>query len=895
MTQRVVNYTYGTGNPVLPNGSVDVRDGIDNLQSFDIFMNADEDKYNQRDGEIVRTVAGMNNEFDAQILNMGFTRVGTFASGATLTNPRQTLLWDVADGGDGQEYGWSGAFPKVVPATSTPTSTGGISVGAWISRFDPELRIQVRESLRRSYAMAGYNLVSGSFDGGGELVNSNDVLLQELSGKAFSGPVGVVAPGTIPSAPGFIEVSNVISVSLSDIKSLGNYFPNNQEAIAFHVAGYYNIFSGGGGTFVWGNDVPKSSHDGGMIIDPLAIQSWDGSVATLPAMLATRNSGFGCFVRQVPVDGVIQVVDFGAVTYDESAEVSNHAALKAAQRHALTYAHPTTGGGRIFGTKEIRFPAGEMYFKGHRPFNYTRTELEAMGAGRYHSGMKFSGAGRNATVLLFKNTGSETWLYDNRDPNFPNISDTGIFDNLTFEHLAIHNVAGRYVQGGGRTWSVPAASQMNGFWMQSFGWEKMFVFHSVNFYGFDRMYVFRGNGNVDQHTWTSCRFDEIIDCLFDVDNNQSVTNRLFGVDVLCRGSVIKVGPSGGGDFTWVGGSILQYFVTGEDGKANTTYANARPYAFLDVNLLSTASGPSLARVNGNFSFSGLRFENYNGNNLLVRAQRTNSVNYGEVKAAFYDCTFLVDQVVPNGQTSSSIRTTHRDLVDITKQTSSIIFDSCAFGKFQNFRITDVGNGTDISASATIEFRSSYFDINQPDSTYASGGGSIRSRTILVSNTAKKCNGQFVCERCKTNVSGNPGSYMIATDYADTYKNCAMSSGKEYIADIKSDNVAWPSTGTSGNRLYLPEGARVIGFMIDKTAGSVPGAGSATYAVKLSSAAGGTLYTTPTFQESSAFFKKEYFTSSFEIGNAPNNFVNLQGLNGSDAVNKGNGRAVVIYI
>lgn len=39
MTQRVVNYTYGTGNPVLPDGSIDVRDGIDNLQSFDIFMN----------------------------------------------------------------------------------------------------------------------------------------------------------------------------------------------------------------------------------------------------------------------------------------------------------------------------------------------------------------------------------------------------------------------------------------------------------------------------------------------------------------------------------------------------------------------------------------------------------------------------------------------------------------------------------------------------------------------------------------------------------------------------------------------------------------------------------------------------------------------------------------
>lgn len=208
MTQRVVNYTYGTGNPVLPNGSIDVRDGIDNLQSMDVFMNAPEDTYNQRDGGIARTVAGMNSEFDANILNMGFTRIGTFAAGATLTNPRQTLLWNVADGGNGKEYGWSGTFPKIVPASSTPSSTGGISVGAWISRFDPELRIQVREAQLRSYAEAGYNLVAGSFEAGGALVNANDVLLQESTGKAFSGPSGTVAAGTNPASGGFVDVSS---------------------------------------------------------------------------------------------------------------------------------------------------------------------------------------------------------------------------------------------------------------------------------------------------------------------------------------------------------------------------------------------------------------------------------------------------------------------------------------------------------------------------------------------------------------------------------------------------------------------------------------------------------------------------------------------------------------
>lgn len=165
MTQRVVNYTYGTGNPVLPDGSIDVRDGIDNLQSFDILMNAPEDTYNQRDGGVVKTVHGIINEFNQQlnqqesefetqileqqlefnqhIAGMAFTRVGTFESGATLDDLREVLLWDVSDGGDGHEYGWAGSFPKVVPPNSTPASTGGIALGSWADRSDVTLRSEL--------------------------------------------------------------------------------------------------------------------------------------------------------------------------------------------------------------------------------------------------------------------------------------------------------------------------------------------------------------------------------------------------------------------------------------------------------------------------------------------------------------------------------------------------------------------------------------------------------------------------------------------------------------------------------------------------------------------------------------------------------------------------------
>lgn len=140
------------------------------------------------EGDSTNEVTGqVRPTYNKVMKGLGYTRVGTFATGGTLTNGRQTLLWDIADGGDGQEYGWSGAFlpsGKIVPPNSTPASTGGIAVGAWMSRFDPELRIQVREALRRSYAEAGYTLVPGSFELGGTVATAADVLLHEVDGRS---------------------------------------------------------------------------------------------------------------------------------------------------------------------------------------------------------------------------------------------------------------------------------------------------------------------------------------------------------------------------------------------------------------------------------------------------------------------------------------------------------------------------------------------------------------------------------------------------------------------------------------------------------------------------------------------------------------------------------------
>lgn len=100
---------------------------------------------------------------------------------------------------------------------SNPISMGSTPVGdsLWkIYDFDAikKLTPQLREALRRSYAEAGYNLVEGSFEAGGTLVNSNDVLLHEASGKAFSGPAGKVSAGTNPTLPssGYVSRTDVL-------------------------------------------------------------------------------------------------------------------------------------------------------------------------------------------------------------------------------------------------------------------------------------------------------------------------------------------------------------------------------------------------------------------------------------------------------------------------------------------------------------------------------------------------------------------------------------------------------------------------------------------------------------------------------------------------------------
>lgn len=129
----------------------------------------------------------------------GDAYVGTFEDGFTATTGNVAVSLVL-----GRAYRYTGTTQVIVAKNSSPD----ISWSELVVSTDSLL---AREALRRSYAEAGYNLVAGSFEAGGTLVNVNDVLLQESTGKAFSGPAGGVSSGTNPASGGFTEVTSVYS------------------------------------------------------------------------------------------------------------------------------------------------------------------------------------------------------------------------------------------------------------------------------------------------------------------------------------------------------------------------------------------------------------------------------------------------------------------------------------------------------------------------------------------------------------------------------------------------------------------------------------------------------------------------------------------------------------
>lgn len=141
---------YNTNNPVPSN---QVKDFSDNAQIVDEIVHLQQTTTKDRFGNDLKTWYGIEQEANEAISQYGWIPVESFQNGATLTLPNQILK----DTASGEYYRWDGALPKVVPAGSTPATTGGTGVGAWVSVGDSALRSMLSNTSNTAYgdAMVG--------------------------------------------------------------------------------------------------------------------------------------------------------------------------------------------------------------------------------------------------------------------------------------------------------------------------------------------------------------------------------------------------------------------------------------------------------------------------------------------------------------------------------------------------------------------------------------------------------------------------------------------------------------------------------------------------------------------------------------------------------------------
>lgn len=143
-----------TQNPV---PSADIRDHVFGGAKIDEFVTSIALKYIDRFGTEHYTIEGLRWLAQQAIAEYGWIPSGTFQTGATLTLSNQILK----DETDGEYYRWDGAFPKVVPSGSTPSSSGGTGVGAWLSVGDSTLRTWVNNNISINFSTVT-NMIAGT-------------------------------------------------------------------------------------------------------------------------------------------------------------------------------------------------------------------------------------------------------------------------------------------------------------------------------------------------------------------------------------------------------------------------------------------------------------------------------------------------------------------------------------------------------------------------------------------------------------------------------------------------------------------------------------------------------------------------------------------------------------
>lgn len=118
------------------------RDLKFNAGKIDEFVTSLVNTYVDRFGNSHYTIEGLRWLAQQAIAQYGWVLIDSFQDGADINLPNQALR----DEDTGEYYRWDGALPKHVDAGSTPASSGGVGIGAWVGIGDASLRAMLASS-----------------------------------------------------------------------------------------------------------------------------------------------------------------------------------------------------------------------------------------------------------------------------------------------------------------------------------------------------------------------------------------------------------------------------------------------------------------------------------------------------------------------------------------------------------------------------------------------------------------------------------------------------------------------------------------------------------------------------------------------------------------------------
>lgn len=308
---------YNTMNPVGPDGSNDPRDLSDNAANADLFVNGDSPSFTDRTGEVRKSIAGMEVDFQVVLANTGYIYVGPYAVGLTLTLPNQ--VFDRAG-----EY-WRTKPGVALPFTLTGAwATDQVSV---VSVGDAALRAELAAIIgaqKIGYRAAGRTVFTKLMEtpsitdqGAGTSLTDNKSLIEATINEAgnpgqvlvpegefkcasapanplgvrFTGPGAIMIPAQVP-ADGYRQIntyadSNELGVGLSYSKRPYDYFALGQSS----SSGTLKVYMYGDSTVSGGNGEGADFRANALVERAFAAKGLSNVVVTNRGVSGSQISG----------------------------------------------------------------------------------------------------------------------------------------------------------------------------------------------------------------------------------------------------------------------------------------------------------------------------------------------------------------------------------------------------------------------------------------------------------------------------------------------------------------------------------------------------------------------------------------------------------------------------